>query len=105
MAFIALSFISENLIAANDCQTIPPSANCTPGYIVPPADMLSTCSAVRSAPVQLSTKTSRWTVNWPDDVSTTFTVVSGGNVFLLNPAVVTLGVTMNTVGLLSIAQQ
>lgn len=76
MTLVALSFMHESLTDA--CDTVYPSANCTPGFINPPTDTLSTCSAARSAPVQLTIKTSLWTVNWPDGKSATFKVVSGG---------------------------
>ena len=64
---------------ADECVSVAPSANCTPGFSVPPSDELTpTCSAIASAPVGTITKTSNWSVSWPDGVPTTFRATAGG---------------------------
>jgi hypothetical protein len=63
------------------CSAPSPIPPCTPGFDPIPNDVFDPpfgCPAVYTAPEGLITKTSNWTVFWPDSRTTTFSAVAGG---------------------------
>jgi hypothetical protein len=89
-SFISFSFCALGFVAgafyvtdagADACVTTQPQGPCTPGFTVPPYDTFSPpsgCPAAYTSPVGTTTKTSNWSVSWPDGVQTTFPSVAGG---------------------------
>ena len=89
-SFISFSFCALGFVAgafyvsdagADACVTTQPEGDCTPGFTVPPDDTFSPssgCPAVYTSPIGTTTKTSNWSVSWPDGVQTTFASVAGG---------------------------